>query len=225
MEALRFELRRLARGFAEAAARPRAARVHLLVLAAAVLLAFTHRAILALPVLRSIGTRWYWVLLAAAALYALGPLLARLLARALRAEPADLARALDDRNGWKDETSTAVSLPHDAGARPMTALLLAQATGRLREVKPAAATAAPRRWMRLLLVAAFVFVLLAPGVDGLLGERGAGHGQEDGVIGTRDELAPVGPPTPMRADFWMQSFIESPLPVEPLPENGPGEPK
>ncbi len=230
MEALRFELRRLAHGFAAAAARPRAARVHVLLLVAAVLLAFTHRAILDLPGFGWLAARWYVVVVVAAALYALGPLLARLLARTLRQPPLAMARRLDDRYAWRDETSTAASMPADVADRPMNAFLVAQATGRLREVAPQGETKPPRAWFRVLLAAAFAFVLLAPGVDGLLGEAGAGRGP-DGVIGSKDELEPVGPPTPMRADFWLQSFIESPLPVEPLPPEpapageGPERPK
>ena len=57
---------------------------------------------------------------------------------------------------------------------------------------------------------------MAPGVDGLLGRLGAGH-RGDGTLGTDGVLEPMGKPRPMRADFWLQTFVQNPLPVEPLP--------
>jgi hypothetical protein len=219
MEALRFELGRLARGEAHARAGGRAARVHLLLLVGAVLLAFVHRAVLPLPALRFLDGSWLRVAVAAAVLYLLGPLLARGLARALRPSLRETARRVDDAQHWRDETTTALDVEAASGDGAVAALLVAQSTGRVRDLaSPEPAAAKPgRRWPRLLLAALFAFLLLAPGVDGLFGDRGAGRGGGAG-LGQRDALEPVGPPAPMSAQLWLRDFLEYPPRVEPLPE-------
>ena len=100
----------------------------------------------------------------------------------------------------------------------MAGLLIAQTQGRLRELSPTdlGSAAAAWPWPRRLLALLFVFVLLAPGVEGLLGRLGAGH-RGDGLLGADGALEPIGKPQPMRADFWLQTFVQNPLPVEPLP--------
>jgi hypothetical protein len=225
VDALRFELRRLARGCGNLRALRRATRVHRLVLVAAVALAFVHRAILPLPAFSAFAPSVARVVLVALGLVLVGPFLVRLLARAMRPAPGALARRLDDAYAWRDETSTAADVCAAGVGTPVGVLLVQQAAGRVGEIEPQALQGArrPRRWVTLLLVALFVCVLLLPGVDGLLGERGGGRG-EQGLLGRSEDLEPVGPPRPMKADFWMRFFVENPLPVEPLPEpSGAGE--
>ena len=144
--------------------------------------------------------------------------------RILRPRVQTLATQLDTRYGWHDETATALGLPAELPDASVSALLAAQTRGRLRELD--ASVLARRRstwvWPRRLLAFLFAFVPLAPGVQGLLGERGSGH-QGRGTLGADGAEDPVAVPRPMRADFWMQTFIENPLPVEALPPEGDAE--
>ena len=72
---MRIELRRLARGFALARARDLARRADVLLLAAAVLGAFVHRAIVPLPGFDWLLDAWWRPLVAVGALLLLRPLL------------------------------------------------------------------------------------------------------------------------------------------------------
>ena len=218
MEAVRKELGRLGRGYARRVGRAHAARWHILLLLLAVGAAFLSRVVLPLPGLARLPERPLLTVAIALGLYAIGWLLAFLWAHVIRPRQADLARQLDERYAWRDETTTALSLQPPEGEQPVPGLLVAQTEGRLRELR--ASALAPLRstwvWPRRLLAFLFAFVLLAPGVEGFFGPRGAGtRGRDDlGTEGTSDTIAV---PRPMRADFWLQSFIENPLPVEPLP--------
>jgi len=218
MEAVRKELRRLARGYARRVGQARAARWHIVLLAAAVAAACLSRVFLPLPGLAQLPQRPWLTVGIALGLYAVGWLLAFLWTRVLRPGQVDLARQLDERYAWRDETTTALNLRPPEGEQPLPGLLVAQTQGRLRELK--ASALAPLRsnwvWPRRLLAFLFAFVLLAPGVEGFFGPRGAGTRGRD-ALGTQGAEDTVAVPRPMQADFWLQSFIENPLPVEALP--------
>jgi len=217
MEVVRHELRRLARGYARRVGRGRAARWHVALLVLAVAAAFVSRVILPLPGLAWLEGRIVPVVLSALALYGLGTLLALLMTRVLRPRVKVLARDLDERHGWRDETTTALSLPPEPRDASVSALLVAQTQGRLREIDASSLTKVRSTWVRprRLLAVLFALVLLAPGVRGLFGEMGAGH-EGKGTFGADGGADSVPVPRPMRADFWLQSFVENPLPVEPL---------
>ena len=223
MDAVRLELGRLARATARAVGGARAARLHLFVLIAACALAFVHRAFLRLPGLDALERRWIPTLAVAAVLLLLGPLLTRVLAWFARPREQDLARTLDDRLGWQDATDTATSIGSRGAEGGLEDLVMAQAGGRLRELgaEVLPRRARPWRWPRRLLALLFAALLLLPGVDGWLGARGGGR-LGRGAIGSAGPDQPAGAPPPMRADFWLQTFIENPLPVEPLPA-APGD--
>ena len=218
MEVVRHELRRLARGYARRVGRARAARWHVALLVLAVAAAFVSRAILPLPGLAWLEGRILPVVLSALALYGLGALLALLMTRVLRPRVRVLARDLDERHGWRDETTTALSLPPEPRDTSVSALLVAQTQGRLREIDASSLAKVRSTWVRprRLLAVLFALVLLAPGVRGLFGEMGAGHAGK-GTFGADGAQDGVAVPRPLDADFWLQSLIEDPLPVEPLP--------
>lgn len=218
MEAVRQELVRIGRGMARRGGQVRAARWHLLLLVVAVVAAFLSRAWRPLPGLEHIQGAVLPVLITAAALYAFGFVLAWIWTRFLRPSPRYLARSFDERYGWYDETTTALSLQSPEGDAPLAQLLVAQTEGRLKEIEPRGVAPTTSAWVlpRRLLAFLFAFLLLAPGVDGLLGELGAGTQGDDALGGEGAEEA-FSAPRPMRADFWLQAFIENPLPVEPLP--------
>jgi hypothetical protein len=227
MEAVRKELRRLARGYARRVGHARAARAHIALLVAAVAAAFLSRVVLPLPGLSRLPEHPVLTLGVALGLYAVGWLLALLWTRVLRPAQVDLARQLDRRYAWRDETTTALSLQPPEADLAVPSLLVAQTEGRLRELKPSALAPLRSNWVlpRRLLACLFAFVLLAPGVEGFFGRGGAGTQGRD-AFGTEGAEDTVAIPRPMRADFWLQSFIENPLPVEPLPpEPKPDEPK
>ncbi len=207
MEAVRIELRRLLRGYARAVGGARAARWHVGILVAAIVLAFVHRAIRAVPFFEHLAGRWIPALLAAVVLYFLGYLLRPLAGLLVRPPEDAFARHLDDRFAWHDSTETALTLTDFETQRPVPAFLAAQATGRLRGVEPRqlARSKRPGRWLRRVLAFLFAAVLLLPGVSGLWGDTG-------GTVRNR----PGGGPRPMKADFWLQTFVENPLGVEPL---------
>ena len=220
MEAVRIELRRLARGYARARGGLRAARWHLALLVAAIALALVDRAALALPLFDHLAGRWIPALIATVVLYNLGPLLRGAAAFFGRPHEDEFARSLDDRFAWRDATETALTLAPSELDRPVPAFLAAQTAGRLRDVRPQvfAQVKRPgrRRWRGRLLALLFLAMLLLPGVDGLLG-RGGGGTTGDGVVGSRGPDDPVGAPRPMKADFWLQTFVQNPLKVEALP--------
>lgn len=223
-ESVRRQLGRLARGRARLLGGARAGRWHLVVLVAACLLAFVHRAIVPIPGFDAIRDSWPLLLGVAAGLFALGPILRMLFASSARLETSVLARELDDRFGWHDETDTAAALAPDAAAGGLGSLVTAQAGGRLRELDAASLARAGRPWgrVRLVLTLLFVALLILPGVGGLFGGSGAGTQGGDG-IGTAGADEDFGAPGPMKADFWFQAFVENPIPVEPLPPREPKE--
>lgn len=220
MDALREELRRLGRHVAADRGGVRAARTHLALLIVAVVLAFTSRAVHPLPLLEHLEGAWLPTALAALLLYLLGALLHLLHTRLVRPDLRALALRLDDDHQWRDDTSTAVDLPDGTAADRVPRVLLAQATGRLRLLdREAVRGVGPwGRRLRIACVLLFAFVLLAPGVDGLVRDRGAGAGDAAG-LGRSPADEALGPPPPLDADWFLATFVEDPLPVEPLPED------
>jgi hypothetical protein len=223
VDVVRAELGSLERARAGARARTRAAPAHVVVLALAVALAFVHRALQPIPGFDALARAWPLAVLAGLALLFLAPLLVRALAWVGRPAPRRLARELDDRHHWQDETDTALDLP-PAGEATVAVLLRARTLSRLRDVRVSRPGVLAWRWPRRLLAFLFVFVLLAPGVDGLLGERGAGR-RGGGVVGSAGTDAPAPATGPGRADLWLRDFVETPVRVEPLPEAVKHEPE
>lgn len=197
----------------------RAGRWHLVLLLGACALAFLHRTVRSLPWLDAVQDSWPLLLGIAAGLYAVGPLLRFGFALAARPGVTRLARDLDDRYGWHDQTDTALHAAADPGG--LGALLAVQAGGRLREIDARALARAgrPLGRIRLILALLFVALLVLPGVGGIFGGEGAGTRGGDGFgsAGLEDDF---GAPGPMPADFWFQAFVENPIPVEPLPDAG-----
>ena len=215
---VRRQLGRLARGRARLTGAARAGRWHLAVLGLACLLAFLHRSVIAIPGLDAVRASWPLLLGTAAGLYALGPLLRLLFSFGIRDSEQALARELDDRFGWHDETDTAAALSDAEAAGGLGGLVAAQAGGRLRELDAGALARAGRPWgrVRLVLVLLFVAILMLPGAGGVFGRSGAGTKGGDG-LGSAGPEEEFGAPGPMPADFWFQAFVENPIPVEPLP--------
>lgn len=214
---VRRQLGRLARGRARVVGGARAGRWHLLVLLAACALAFVHRSVAAVPGLDAVRTSWPLLLATAGGLYVLGFLLRLVFTFGIRDSEQALARELDDRYGWHDETDTAATLP-EGEVGGLGGLVAAQAGGRLRELDARALARAGRPWgrLRLVLVLLFVAILILPGVGGVFGRTGAGTKGGDG-LGSAGLEEDFGEPGPMKADFWFQAFVENPIPVEPLP--------
>lgn len=190
--------------------------VHLLVLVAACVLAFTSRALRPLPLLSSLEGHVVPTLAVAAGLLLLAWPLRLLALGAGRRDLAALARRLDDQLDLKDQASTALDV--DPPRTRVDRALGSQAASLLAAAAPPGANGRGpdrMRWPRRLLALLFAFLLLAPGVDGLFGERGIGHGDETGLA------APDGDPTTGRGRFdtelWLRWFAVDPLPVEALP--------
>ncbi|MDJ0975928.1 MAG: hypothetical protein QNJ98_15830 [Planctomycetota bacterium] len=226
MDALREELRRLGRHVAADQGGVRAARTHLALLIVAVVLAFVSRAVLPLPGLAALEGAWIPTLITAAVLYLLGSVLHLVHTRFIRPDLRGLALRLDDDHHWRDDTSTAMDLPDAAAADRVPRVLLAQTKGRLRLLDREAVRGVSTwgRRVRIACVLLFVCVLLLPGVDGLFDARGAGVGADPG-LGRSPDAAAFGPPPPLDADWFLATFVEDPLPVEPLPEDAqPEEP-
>lgn len=224
---LRAQLRRLRLGHALRVGSRRAHRVHLLVLLAACVLAFTSRALAPLPVLAVLEGRLVPTLLVALGLGLLGGPLRLLALLGRHGDPRRMAAGLDDRLGLKDEASTAFDVDPAPAARPLEAEVVRRATRALAGVEPDRLWkgARPLPWLRAMLALVFAFLLLAPGVDGLWNERGVGRGAPPGlgaregepVTGRRDVLAP---------QAWLGWFVRDPLPVEALPvEAVPDDPR
>lgn len=216
MQGLVEELRRLGRHVARDRGGRRAARVHLWVLGAAILLAFFSRAVRPLPLLGWLEEHWIWACVASVGLYLLARPLHLLFTRVIRPDLRELASELDDDHGWRDDTTTAVELPEAHSG--VSQVLVAQTTGRLRHLDSDGVRTVGRfgRRLRMALCLLFLFVLLGPGVDGLLGERGAGRGTDAG-LGQSPEDAGGGPPPPLEADWFLATFVEDPIPAEALP--------
>lgn len=227
-ETVRLELKRLAAGRARAVGGARAGRWHLILLGAACALAFLHRTLLPLPWLDRVAASWPLLIGVAGGLFAMGPLLRILFAAGARPSADALARDLDDRYGWRDETGTAAALPATTAEGGLARLVVAQTGGRLREIDPAGFARTGRPWTRVRLALALLFIalLVLPGVRGTWDGDGAGTrgGEGYGSAGLEEDF---GAPGPMQADFWFQAFVENPIPVEPLPEerapHGAGE--
>ncbi|MCB9830192.1 MAG: hypothetical protein H6806_10580 [Planctomycetes bacterium] len=210
------QLRRLGRGMALRRGSRRQRVVHLVVLVVACVLAFTSRALRPLPILSQLEGRLLPTLAVAAGLLLLAWPLRLLGWGSGRRDLTDLARRLDDRLELKDQASTALEV--DPPRTGLDRTLATQAAGLLAHaVPPGAVGRGPDRlrWPRRLLAFLFAFLLLAPGVDGLFGERGIGRGDVTGLA------APDGDPTTGRGRIdtrvWLSWFAVDPLPVEALP--------
>lgn len=220
------QLRRLGRGMALRRGSRRQRAVHLGVLVIACALAFTSRALRPLPILSALEGQLVPTLGVAVGLLLLAWPLRLLGWGSGRRDLADLARRLDDRLELKDQASTALDVDP-----PRTALdhaLARHAAGLLAHAAPPGAVGRGPdrlRWPRRLLAFLFAFLLLAPGVDGLFGERGIGRGETTGLA------APDGEPTTGRGRIdtrvWLGWFAVDPLPVEALPPDthADGEPR
>ena len=222
-DSVRRQLGRLARGRARLLGGARAGRWHLVILVAACLVAFVHRAFVPIPGLAAVADSWPLLLGVAGGLFAIGPVLRILFAAGSRLETSALARELDDRFGWHDETDTAAALGPDEAATGLGGLVTAQAGGRLRELDASGLARAGRPWgrVRLVLTLLFVALLILPGVEGVFGGSGAGTQGGDGIGTAGFEDEDFGTPGPMQADFWFQAFVENPIPVEALPPDEP----
>ncbi len=211
------ELGRLGRAYATSVGARRAARLHIALLAVAALAAFVSRAVVPLPGVRALEHDWIRAPLVGIALLLFGWVLRTLMTQTVRPRPRTTARRLDDANAWRDDTNTAAGLSDDAATATVPALLVAQTLGRLRELNAESLWPKhlPRKFVRYVLVFLFVFCLLAPGVDGLLGERGAGTGTTAGLGQTPDRA--FGAADPFAADRFLMIFAEDPLAATPLP--------
>lgn len=209
-------LRRLGRARRTRRRYRRARRAHWILLALLVVLAFLWRAGLPLPGFGWLAAHPWLAAGAALLLYLLGPLIAWAALRLMSIDAEVMAREVDDRHGFRDETSTALDL--EDGAPGLGTLLVAQAQGRVRDL---AAKAQGRRgrvssWPARILAFLFLFVLLAPGVRGTWFGDAAGRGDE-GLVGIRDiETAGSGLDA-FSDDQWLSVFVEDPAEVEMLP--------
>lgn len=223
---LRGELRRLGRGFAHRVGRSRARRWHLLLLLALAALAFVSRAIVPVPGLSWLHGEWGYALAVAALLLALGPVLSFLFGALVRPAQQSMAYDLDDRLDLRDQAGTAAeTLQRDVDS-PLVEALRAHAADRLRRTDEDRLWKGAKKvpYVRAFLVLLFVFFLVGPGVDGLLGDRGVGRGDEMG-LGPRDTGTAPGKPRPMKAGLWMAWFAQDPLHVESLQTDGPPLPE
>jgi hypothetical protein len=215
---VRAELQRLAKGLGEARATLVARRIQVALLLGAIVLAFASRAVVPIPPFRALGDDLLLALGAAAVLYSVGTALRWGLRLSGGPAPEPMARRLEDRLGAREDFSTALTV--SGGAGPVGAFLAAQAAGTLRAVEPASLWPVRRygRRLPLLLAFLFLFVLLAPGVSGLLGTRGAGRGAE-ADLGVSPEGGDRGE-EPTDADAWMREHGRLFLSV-PDPERNP----
>lgn len=219
MEEVRRELDRLRRAWAAAWGRALLGRLYLGALGVLALLALASRLLGPWPPFAALEGRVVLVLAVAAGLWFVWPLLRRLAPYVGRPAPEVLARRLDDRHDWSDAADAALGLAgRERDLWPVEAFLAAQTTGRLRQLDERAL--GPRRVMRersrrlgrALLLAVFVFALLAPGVDGWLGRGGAGRGDSDALAGAdADEGA-------LDANRWLEEharlYLAVPDPAE-----------
>lgn len=220
------QLDRLSRGWRATRGRALVQRGHVLLLTVLVLAALSWRLLGVPALLGRLEGRYVAVLLLTALLVLLGPALALLVPRLLHIPRQALARRLDDAMTWHDALDTAlgVSDPEGpAGATSVETFLVAQSAGRLRGLEPRRLW--PHRmlspWIPRILGVLFAALLLLPGMQGGLGPRGAGEGEEAGIGGT-PEPEPLGA-TPV--DVWLVTHVQEPLPAEPLlpaptPEEG-----
>jgi hypothetical protein len=214
---VRSQLDRMRRGWSRTRGRDLAGRAHLWLLLLALAGAIGSRTLGPWPGYASLEREILPSLAVAAFLLLLAPLLARLVAPWFRPSRARLARRLDDAQGWRDATDTALALGVEAAEAPLGSFLSQQTSGRLRELDERRLWPARQGsvWIRRLLVLAFLFVLLAPGVDGLLGIRGPGRGDE-AALGNRPETEGRERARPLEADEWLLYFVEEPMRVEAL---------
>lgn len=191
------------------------------------MLAFVSRALLPLPLLGALEGRWVPTLLVALGLLLLGPLLHVVFVGFVRPSRRTLVAGLDDQHAWHDEASTAYEVEAAPRGGPVEAALFARVVRRLARLEPHLLWRGSRRlrWIRAMLAVVFAFILLGPGVDGLLGRRGVGRGEDLG-LGARDGAPQPSAPEAMAADVWLAWFAEDPLPVEALPPSvlAPAEP-
>lgn len=216
-------LRRLGRARRTRRRYRRARRAHWILLAVLLVLAFLWRAGLPLPVFGWLATHPWLAAGAVLGLYLLGPLIAWGALRLMSIDVEATARDVDDRHGFRDETSTALDLQD--GSAGLGTLLVAQAQGRVLDL---AAKAHGRRgrvssWPARILSFLLLFVLLAPGVRGTWFGEAAGRGDE-GLVGIRDiETAGRGLDA-FSDDQWLSVFVEDPAEVEMLPPDpAPGD--
>ncbi len=186
-----------------------------------------------LPGLGALHGDWGGVAALALGLLLFPRLLLPVVAWALGPRPERLARVLDDAQGWRDDTSTALALEAGGAGAPGTlgGWLGAQTSARIQALSAGAGRPAlPGRWPDRLLVAAIAFVFLAPGVGGL----GPGFGRGPSEPRPAPSLARydgVGTPAPLPLDLWLSAFAEDPpevralAPAQPPPPGAPGAPE
>ena len=198
----------------------------MLLLATLAVLAFVSRAIQPLPGLSWLHGEWGYALAAGALLLALGPALSFLMGSVLRPPHQRMAYDLDDRLDLKDQAGTAAETLSAAEASPLAEALREHAAARLRRADEDRLWKGAKKvpYVRAFLVLLFVFFLVGPGVDGLLGNRGVGRGDDMG-LGPRDTGTAPGQPKPMQAGLWMAWFAQDPLHVESLQPDGPPLPE
>ncbi|MHC5012774.1 MAG: hypothetical protein ACYTG6_17820, partial [Planctomycetota bacterium] len=201
MNEVRQELDRLGGAWARTRGRDVVAKAHITLIGLAVLAALGHRVLGPWPILSALDGHWLLAPAAALLLLFLGPLMARLLPTLFRPGPRQLARRLDDALDWHDAADTALDLSAEETAPPVEAFHATQTHARLGELDPLRLWPARREgvWPVRILAAVFLLLLLLPGVLGLAGERGAGHGTSAG-LGTSPEEEPL---EPVDADQWL----------------------
>ncbi len=181
-------------------------------------LAFASRAIVRLPGLAHLEGRIVPTTLAAIGLFFLRHPLAVLLRAGSRRDLHGVAASLDDRLDLKDQVATAVEI--EPPRAPLDHALHRAATTALARYEPLLPSRRGfgGRWLPRLLAFLFAFLLLAPGVSGLLGVRGVGRGDAVG-LGATDGPPTTGPGR-LPADRWLRWCAQDPLPVEALPSRG-----
>lgn len=210
MSSVASELVRLGRAQARARAAPWARRVHLLLLAAAVLLAGVHRWLVPVPGLQALEAHVLAALFVALLLWLAGPLLSLLAPWLLREAPARVAGRLDAAPGGHDEVATALDVEQGRAPGALGPVLVARVAHRLAaQGPPPSSTPARARLLRAGGALAFLALLLLPGVRGG-GAGTAGRGPQPG-LGWR----PQGIPEALDADAWLRQHLR--LVLEPVP--------
>ena len=218
--ALAQQLTRLARARAAFRGRRTARRIAVGLLLLFLGLAVAHRLFGDVPLVARLEGRPLLALAVIAAALPASWALGRLAAFGARPGRRVLARRLDDELGLADATDAGLSVLRRGDASPLAAVAEDAAAARLLSVDPRTLWTPPRKGRRIPLLLAFLtaFVLLAPGVLGIGGARGAGRGTEAG-IGRKDEATPDaggGPFTPAEADRWLRTHGRLALTVPDL---------